>query len=133
MKNNNFTRVFLTLTIAALFAIGSACSNYGTRLEFNGGELYYTQNVTEPEAKKLGDYLVKEGMFNGTPKTIQLDKSGSTYQVRMVIQAGKENDKEILDGMKIYATDISKDVFANAATEMHLCDDSLKTLKVVKP
>lgn len=116
-----------------LLAVGLACSNYGTKLEFNGGEVYYTKNSNEADAKKLGDYLVKEGFFDGKPKTVQLDKSGSTYQVRMVIQKEKQNDQATSDSLKEFSTQISKDVFGNAATEIHICDEELKTIKVVKP
>ena len=110
-----------------------ACSNYGEKLEFNGGEMYYTKNTTEADAKKLGDYLVKEGYFDGKPKTVQLDKSGSTYQVKMVIQKESQTDPKILEALKTFAGQISSEVFANAATEIHVCDDSLKTVQVIKP
>jgi hypothetical protein len=95
--------------------------------------MYYTKNATEADAKKLGDYLVKEGYFDGKPKTVQLDKSGSTYQVRMVIQKESQTDPKILEALKTFAGQISSEVFANVATEIHICDDSLKTVQVIKP
>ena len=119
------------LVIATLLVIGLACSNYGTKLEFNGGELYYTKNVNEGEAKKLGEYLVKEQFFNGKKVTAQLDKAGATYQVRLVIVPEKQNDADTLAALKAFAGDVSTNVFNNAATEVHVCDDSLKTLKVL--
>ena len=119
--------------IAILMCVGLACSNYGTKLDFNGGEVYYTNNVTETEARKLGDYLVKEEFFDGKPKTVQLDKSGSTYQFRMVVQKEKQNDPNTVELMKAFAGQISSDVFGNAPTELHICDESLKTVSVVKP
>ncbi len=83
MKKQNFLTTTLILTV--LLAVGLACSSYGTKLDFNGGELYYTDNVTEADAKKLGDYLVKSGFFGGRQVTVQLDKAGATYQFRMVV------------------------------------------------
>jgi hypothetical protein len=70
-----------------LLLVGLGCNQYGTKLEFNGGELYYTNNVTEAETKKLGEYLVKEGFFDGVRKTVQLDESGATYQFIFLISA----------------------------------------------
>lgn len=114
-----------------MLVIGLACSSYGTKLEFNGGELYYTSNVTEGEAKKLGEYLVKEQFFSGRKVTSQLDKAGGTYQVRLVIMPEKQNDPQILAAMKTFVGEISANVFNNASTEIHVCDDSLKTIKVI--
>lgn len=132
MKNKNF--IGGMMAVAILLMVGLACSTgYGTKLEFNGGELYYTDNVTEAEAKKLGTYLVEQEFFDGVPKTVQLDKSGSTYQFRMVVLPEKRNDEAIMEALKTSATQISDDVFNNATVEVHVCDDQLKTLKVVKP
>ncbi|CAN5517939.1 hypothetical protein BH10ACI1_BH10ACI1_25710 [soil metagenome] len=130
---NNFTKLFLTLIIASLLVVGAACNNYGTRLEFNGGEIYYTKNSNESDAKKLGQYLIEKGFFNGTEKSVQLDKSGSTNQVRIVIQPGQENDEKLAETLKNLARELSGEVFGGAPTEIHLCDNTLKTLKVVKP
>jgi hypothetical protein len=129
IKNRNFINGFLV--VAVLLAIGLACSGHGTKLDYNGGELYYTANVTEADAKKLGDYLVKEQFFSGKKVTVQLDKSGATYQVRMVIIPEKQNDAAYHEILKAFAGQVSASVFNNAATEIHVCDDSLKTLKVI--
>ncbi len=115
-----------------LFVIGlSSCVNYGTKLDFKDTEVYYTKNITEAEAKKFGEYLIKEDMAGGNKSSIQLDKAGSTYQVRMVIDNSKANDKETLDAMKILAGQFSSNVFNKATTEIHICDDSFKTMNVV--
>ena len=57
---------------------------YGTLIEFNGTELYYTENVTEDVAIRLGDYLVDEEFADGSEKTVQLDKRDGTYQFRLI-------------------------------------------------
>lgn len=103
-----------------------------TKLEYNGGELFYTTNVTEAEAKKLGDYMVKEGFYDGTKKSVELDKSGPTYQFRMVVMKEKQNDPATISTMKTVANELSGNVFDNAPTEVHICDDRLRTLHVVK-
>ena len=53
-----------------MLAIGLACKGSGTKIEFNGGDLFYTENVTETEAKKLGNYLVEQGFYYGKSKSI---------------------------------------------------------------
>ncbi len=119
--------------IALLLTVGLACNQYGTKLEYNGGEVYYTDKVTETEAKKLGEYLVKEEFFDGKPKTVQLDKAGAVYQFRMVVQKEKQSDEQTMELMKVFAGQLSSDVFNDAPVEMHVCDESLKTIRVIKP
>ncbi len=131
MKKQN---IFGGVTVLAiLLAFGLACNQYGEKLEFNGGELYYTKNVAEAEARKLGEYLVKEEFYDGKEKTVQLDKEGGTYQFRMVVIEDKRNDESTLEIFKTFASQLSTDVFNDAPVEVHVCDEKLKTLKIVKP
>jgi hypothetical protein len=123
-----------TLTIISFLFLCTmlGCNSFGKRLEFNKGELYYTSAVTEDEAKNLGNYLVKIGYFADKQVTVQLDKSGDTYQVKFVIQEGGEKNEEAIASFKLIVNLISKEVFNGAKVEVHLCNDKLKTIKVVK-
>ena len=131
MIRKNIITTFLVL--AVLLAVGLACTGHGTKLEFNNGELYYTDNVTEADAKKLGEYLVENGFFGGKKITVQLDKAGATYQFRMVVQPEKHNDEATLELLKTFAEEVSENVFSDAPTELHVCDDRLQTIRVLKP
>lgn len=124
--------ILLTMICCLLTGLMLGCSSYGTKLEFNGSQVFYTKNVTEAEAKKLGDYLVKGEFFSDQNKgTVQLDKSGDTYQFRMVVKEGVAIDDKLVALFKTVATELSKNVFNGAKVEIHLCDSNLKTLKVV--
>jgi hypothetical protein len=107
------------------------CNSYGTKLEYGKTQLYYTKNVTEAEAKKLGDYLTKIKFTEGDEKAAQLDKSGDTYQFRMAVKEGLEKDEKLIATAHQAANEISKSVFDGAKVEVHLCDNKLKTLRVV--
>jgi hypothetical protein len=110
----------------------TACEDYGRKLQFGKGELFYTQNVGEAEAKKLGTYLSKSGFFDDEKeKSVQLDKSGDIYQVRLAMQKGAEEDSTILQGAKGYAIAIAKNVFDDKKVEIHLCDQYFETRKVI--
>ncbi|MGI9036260.1 MAG: hypothetical protein ACR2GD_09510 [Pyrinomonadaceae bacterium] len=108
-------------------------SEFGTKLMFNGTEMYYTKNVTEAEARKLGNYMISVGFSNGQGKSVQLDKSGSTYQFRMVVIPEMQNNEQYLNVMKTAAAEISRNVFNNAPVEVHVCDNRFKTLRVITP
>jgi hypothetical protein len=131
MKRKNLITAFAAILI--LLLAGAACSKYATKLEYNGGELYYTKNVSEAEAKKFGDYLVKIKYFEGKKTSVQLDKSGSTYQTRFVINKEKQNDEVVTNGFKTLGKLFSEEVFGGAPIEVHICDDQLKTQRIIKP
>jgi hypothetical protein len=112
---------------------GVAQSQYGLKLIFNAGELYYTQPVTRSEAEKLGQYLVQAKFFDGKPKSVLIKKSGQTYQFRYVVIGGYEQKEEYIGHVKEFSTELSENVFHNAPVDIHLCDaESFKTLRVVK-
>ena len=135
-KKRKYTTISLLILTMLFSLILSACggADYGTKLNFGEkNELYYTENVKVEEAQALGNYLVKQEFFanDDNARTVQLNKTGSTYEFRMVIKEGLEKDQSTIDAMKIFAADLSKSVFKDATVDMHLCDDTLKTLRVV--
>jgi hypothetical protein len=108
-------------------------NDFGTKLEFNGGELYYTANATRAEADALGAFLIDTGFFDGTMKTVQLDTAGSVYQFRMVMREEYRDDPEMISLAEDYAVAMSEDVFGGAPVEIHFTDENLKTIRIVRP
>lgn len=129
MKNRTVLKGYLA--IVTVLVVGSACSSYGPKLDFDGHELFYTDNVTEADAKRLGDYLVEVGLFAGDTVRAQLDKTGATYQVKLAMQPGTQNDLELRRAMRTLAREISAGAFNGLATEIHACNDQLNTCKVI--
>lgn len=99
--------------------------------EFNGGELYYTSQVTEDEATKLGQYLVKEKFFDGARKTVQLNKNGRTYEFRVVMKEDGDKGSKVVEMFTAVSNELSENVFNGGKVVVHLCDDRLKTLRVI--
>ena len=112
----------------------TSCNNYGTKLKFKKGELYYTKKVTKQQAEKLGNYLVAQNFFSDDHAiTVQLDKSGDTTLFRFVVMNEYLNNEDYARQAATFCNEISKDVFDNKPVVMHFCDDHLKTKKVVYP
>ncbi len=103
----------------------------GKMLEFNGGEIYYTRSVSEADVRKLGDYLVKQQIFEGSRKTMQLNKTGSTFEIRAVVKKGTENSAGFDEFFKTLIKEVRDKVFKGNAVVVHLCDEQLKTLRVI--
>ena len=100
-------------------------------LEFNGGEIYYTRSVTEADVRKLGDYLVKQGVFDGTTRAMQLNKTGSTFEVRVIVKKGTENNAALTDFFKALGKDLRDNVFKGSTVVVHVCDEKFTTLRVI--
>jgi hypothetical protein len=104
----------------------------GTRIPFQKGELYYTSLVTPDEATAVGKILVKEGYLNDKkPATIQFTKGNRVYQVRLVVRVGVEDDENCTMPFRKLGLLISRDALESAPVEIHLCDEHLKTVKVI--
>jgi hypothetical protein len=121
-------KVFICL-LPSMILLG--CSGHGTMLKFNGGELYYTSAVSKEQADKLGNFLVKGKFFDGNRKTVQLTKSGDTYQFRMVLKKDVDLNDRVINPLKQLAQELSRDIFDSSPVEIHLCDEHLKTIRVI--
>jgi hypothetical protein len=125
--------VLCAAALALLVAFGDRLA-YGKEVKLAGGsQLFYTASVTDAEAQKLADYL--NGYFKGAdhPMSFQLNKKGGVYEVRMVVKDGMADNEAYVTLIQQWGREISEKVFDNAPVEMHLCDTSLKTLKVLPP
>jgi hypothetical protein len=125
---------FIALNFALAFVVEmiSAPMTLGQKMMFNGGELYYTSSFSEPEARKLGEYLVKIRFFDGSLKSVQITRSNGTIQFRMVVIKGMQTNPQFVQTATQFSKELSRDVYGGELVEVHLCDEYLKTLKVVK-
>lgn len=120
----------MVVVLAMLTVAG--CTNYGTKLEFKKGELYYTSNVTEADAKKLGDYLLTQGYFDDTEtRTVQLDKKDGTPHVRFVVKEEYQTSPKSIELFTPIGAELSKAVFNNANIIVDICDDMLETKQTI--
>lgn len=101
-------------------------------LNYNKNQLYYTDNVTETQAKKLGDYLKSEGFFkDDSETTVKIDKQEDTYVFSMIIIAEYLNNQEVLNNMKLVSNELSVNVFENNKVIVDLCNNRFKVLKSI--
>jgi hypothetical protein len=131
MKKTSVSREIIIGAILLGLLFVSSCSNYGKEKRFNGTQIFYTSAVSENDVDKLITYLVNSEFIDGGEKTVQLNKSGNTYEFRMVVKKGIEQDQEYKDLGKIMGAEISQNVFEGQNVDVHFCDDKLKTLVVL--
>jgi hypothetical protein len=99
--------------------------------QFNGTQLFYTDQITDQQADALGNYLVSSEFADGEYKTVQMTKEGNTYQFRMVVKQGIDSDPLFVNVARGFGVEISNTVFNGAQLEVHFCDNDLKTLRVI--
>lgn len=124
-----FSKYFLLLFFLPLVS----CTNHGEKLSFNNGDLYFTNLVTFEEADRLGSFLVENRFFDGNQKSAQLTKENNRYQFRMVVKEKFINDLSAELNAIDFANILSAEVFEGAFVEIHFCDESFNTLKLILP
>lgn len=118
-----------TLLVAIIALAGEG---YGTRLEFNGGEVFYTDAVQEAEANALGEYLVDGlGYFDGGQKSVQLDRRDGTLAVRFCVMEGAWDNAEAQTAFRAIQALLSLEVFDGEPIDIHLCNASMETRYVI--
>ncbi|MDD2636666.1 MAG: hypothetical protein PHW82_14335, partial [Bacteroidales bacterium] len=122
----------IILSLLAFTLTFTSCTNYGTKLMFNETELYYTNDITESEAKDIGKYLQETGFTEGDKKTVQIAKDGDVYQFRMVVKEDFIDDDDYEQIALAFIYNLSADVLENNPVKLHMCDENLETLKVVE-
>jgi hypothetical protein len=133
--------VLLVIVLSTVVFLVSGCgmikqmmglSSYGEKIEFgtSGEEVYYKGDVSEEEARRLGQFLVNTEYFNNQgAKTVQLVREDGKIQVRFVVKDGVWNNTTQVNMFKDYGSQISGEVFAGNPIELHLCDVNLNTQK----
>jgi hypothetical protein len=117
--------------VVGLIIYYSGTARFGKELKFGNVQLFYTSAVTKDEAEKVGKYLNEQKIF-AEPVSVQLNKTGGTYEVRICVKKGIEQEREKDFFWMLLAADISQKLFNGAAVEIHLCDERLETLRVIR-
>jgi hypothetical protein len=95
---------------------------------FNGVQLYHTQDISSAEADSLGNFLIRVKFATGDAKTVQLAKPGGTYQFRFVVKPGLDKDTAFVRQCRLFANRLSGEIFKGNPVEVQLCDDGMNTL-----
>jgi tetratricopeptide (TPR) repeat protein len=129
---------FLACVGLSIFGnLGTVFSPYGERLDYNGGEVYYTSRVHKDVAAEVGVLLMEIGYFSPSrqndPVAVQIDYAEEQFQVKFIFVPGVEKD----EGSDAYwfattmGSCLAYAVFGEPIT-FHFADSTFKSLKVVE-
>ncbi len=100
-------------------------------IEIDGGTLYHAEDVDRADADRLGAYLKKVGIYDGTPKSVYLDKDGETWVVRVVTTEQMRNADGVEATYASFGLELSGMVFDGAKVRIELCDEFFGLQKTV--
>lgn len=105
-------------------------ADVGKKIEVNGGELYYTPNVTEADAWKVVDALTASGFYReGGRTSAQLDRLNNIPHVRLIAQETMLNSPAILDTVRPIAQRVSQKAFSGGKVVVDICNDQFITMQ----
>jgi hypothetical protein len=102
------------------------------RLAFNGGEVYYGGQVSEEEARGVGEYLVREQYFTDEqPSTLELHYNDGSYELGFVIDAQYVEDPLTVIQFGTMGEEIARKILNGSSTIVVLYDEYLNPLRTV--
>jgi hypothetical protein len=97
----------------------------GERLFFGAQdqeEIYYAGGVSEEQARRLGAFLQREGLFGDErPKSVRLSKDGDVFVVGFALEWNNWTDERVADDFRDLLPRLSHGVFDGGPVEIHLC------------
>ena len=90
-----------------------------------------SESLEAGRAKKLVEYFRSILPDKDLWYALEVDKQGNTYRVFFPVKHGIENDFVMMLHMRALVNDISSKVFDGGRVDLHLCDESFNTIRVV--
>ena len=122
------TVILVVVVVAVSIALSS---NRVKSVRVQTIELFYTRPVTEVQAKRVAEFLAD---MWGKDKAVKrlLARSGGTYHLLLAFTKADSShiSEPILEHL---AFQVSDRALKHAPVEVHLCDEKMLTVKVVKP
>jgi hypothetical protein len=101
--------------------------DFGTKIEIGSLEVYYTDNINEPVANKLANYLDSIDFTGGDAMSVQVDKQYALYQVNLALREGVANNEEYSELFRNVVNNMKTYVFPNDSLTLNLGDASFTT------
>ncbi|WP_447985835.1 hypothetical protein [Nitrospira sp. Nam74] len=125
----SLTGLGLVVAVYCLFP-----TNSDTRLTFKQGELYYREPVTQADAEKIGEYLVRQQSFSDEKAaTVRLSQERERYRVGFVIDPPITGDLNLraLIGFGMMGSGISREALEGRPAEVAFYDNHLEPIRIV--
>ena len=129
-KNQHYIYIVLAVIFYLVSGQYGGSAEFGKKLKYGNMEVFYTSSVTEYEARSFGNYMLGNG-WGKKPCSIQLNHPGKYYEIRLVVEESYISSEDFVKSAELLARMVSGEVFKDSRVDIHLCDNRLKTVKVV--
>jgi hypothetical protein len=109
-----------------------ACNDYGKKIKINDSVEVYVKgkDVSENDAKRLGDYLAKLSADSKNQKSLQLSKDSGKFVVRMVVDEERMKEDSVSDvNFLALKALVETEVFSGKPIKFVLTDNRFKDFK----
>jgi hypothetical protein len=96
-------------------------------------EVFFPAGVEKSDAERLAEHLAPLAEGAPSPITFKLARRGAVVEVHMVVRPEVVGNPNFIAALGVDRANIAAAVFPNAPVEMHLCDDGLNVIRVLKP
>ena len=104
-----------------------------TKVDFGPNEVYYSNDATEVDARRLGTALQDLGVFQekeGEGLSVQIEKTTDGFAVSFVVQDEAWNDEAVVQEMRRLRAYLILEVF-DSPVEVRLCDSWFNVKRVI--
>jgi hypothetical protein len=107
----------------------------GGTINVDGNELRWYPPVTKAEANRLATFLKNYSLFEQrTGLYMELRRSdGEVYELHFPVSDGTDQDDKGLVDFMLLGLGLSEQVFRGQPVDIYLCDQNMKTLRVLTP
>ncbi|MFP6581943.1 MAG: DUF4339 domain-containing protein, partial [Candidatus Hydrogenedentota bacterium] len=121
--------VAVAAVVGIMFFLKNKEAKWGARVTIGPCELFRQGGITEKEAMQVLQLLADDGACEGqSTLSFQLRKEGHRIQFRMVTKQKAIHEEDTQKIIRGFGYQISTEVFGNAPVDVHLCDDSFRTV-----
>lgn len=128
-------KIIVTIALGFLVIACNFFSPYGKKVTINNTlEVYYKgDNITQNDAKKLGDFLADTWKESTNKKSLQLLKENNIYLIKMVVDTEKvKTDSSLTFSLMAIQYLLESQVFKGEKVKFVLTDNTFKDIQSFK-
>ncbi len=122
------------ISLLTLILLLASCSNYGKKVEVEGGDVFYKNGINEAQAQQVADFLTNNSFFSkdGDKRSVQLllDDNKITH-INFVIKEDYLNNASTISLLKTLGFQTAYSILNLDTINIDMCDPRFKTLKLL--
>jgi len=122
------------LSLITLIMLMAACSNYGKKIEAEGGDVFYKNGISEAQAQQVADFLSNNSFFSKDQdkRSVQLLLDDNKIaHINFVIKEDYLDNASTISLLKTLGFQTAYSILKLDTINIDMCDPRFKTLKLL--